>query len=214
MSSKSTKSVNLSDRFTGKVSSAVMAAAAMGLAATTLAGCTEPDTNAHAYRTVAQCVADGQYSRSDCENMDGQARAMHARAAPRYESRKDCEQDFGREQCESRTATTSGGHSGFVYVPHYGGYYGGYAGSYGAAANSNNGGTRSIAASPLYRTVDGAVSTAQGDAVPSKAFSRAGAPTYASSLKASTSPIAVSRGTSVVKSGGFGSTARGFSVGG
>ena len=214
--SDNSKKIELSDRFTGRVSSAVMAAAALGLAATTLAGCAEPDTNAHAYKTVAQCVNDGVYTRSACEQMDGQARSLHARSAPRYESKKDCEQDFGREQCEAAPARTSGGHSSFVYLPHYGGYYGGYSGSYGssAAANGNGGASRSLSASPLYRTVDGVTSTAQGDSVPAKAFSRAGAPTYAASLKASTSPISVAKGTSVVKSGGFGSTARGMSVGG
>ncbi len=231
-----TKEVKLSPRFTSRVQTAVAAAALVGVAASLSACGPEPDTTAHAYTSAAQCTADGVYSRSACEQMDTAARRMHRDTAPRYENRRDCEEDFGREKCETRQVTSSGGGVVYIHSPAYAGYYGGYSGSYVPPSNGNSGGSTAsgarglssagtvnapapgpLVSTPVYRTVDGAVSTATGDHIPSGAFTRSGTPARAASVSAHPgAPMAVSRGMSVVKSGGFGASVRGggMSMGG
>lgn len=87
----------------------------MGTSALTLTACEEPKTDAAIFETVEQCVAEQGLTAEQCYGEFDAARAQHAEVAPKYNSRADCEADFGREGCEVSPYRSSSG--GSIFMP-------------------------------------------------------------------------------------------------
>jgi len=70
-----------------------------------------PPTEVAAFATVDECVASGSFAKVTCENAAKEASDTDGKAAPRFESRNLCEDQFGSGQCLARS---DGGQSFFV----------------------------------------------------------------------------------------------------
>lgn len=83
--------------------------AAMGLSVSALAltGC-EEKVDAFQYSSVDSCVIAGKFSEAECNQRFEVARAEHDRAAPRFQSRADCEAEFGAAACGPSEAALAG----------------------------------------------------------------------------------------------------------
>ncbi|MEI4472954.1 DUF1190 domain-containing protein [Frigidibacter sp. MR17.24] len=136
--------------------SRAVALSILGATAFALAGCRDETVEAEAFPDLASCKAaaeaGGVISSSDCETAFAEAQALHAEAAPRYESQQLCEEEHGVGNCGSeQQATGSGG--GSIFMPLIAGYL----------IGSMLGGNRGMAAAqPLYRTPDGRFTNASG----------------------------------------------------
>jgi uncharacterized protein YgiB involved in biofilm formation len=102
-----------------KRSSRVVLTTLTAVGTATVAGCgdgvAEPDAEGQVYATVSECVADNQFSQSECQDAWAQAQSDDALTAPRFESRELCEQEFGNAACEQRFA--SSGATGSFWTP-------------------------------------------------------------------------------------------------
>lgn len=76
----------------------------MGLSPFVLSACGERPVDALIYETVEQCAGDKYYDLSRCQAEHDKALSNHAKYAPRYKSRYDCEYDFGSHACDSSGA--------------------------------------------------------------------------------------------------------------
>lgn len=108
----------------------------IALSSMALTGCEEA-VNAHVFKDVQQCSAF--YSQSFCQDEMNKAKANHNQHAPKYLNKKDCEEDFGEKQCESR-----GGSGSFFYVPYMQGYM----------TSSYAGQPSQLQTQPLYKAKD------------------------------------------------------------
>ncbi|KAA2243941.1 DUF1190 domain-containing protein [Salinarimonas soli] len=70
------------------------------------------------YGSDAECARMGQRSAEDCRAGLAQAKAEHARTAPRYEALSDCETQHGRGRCESGAGVGAGSY----FIPTMVGY--------------------------------------------------------------------------------------------
>ncbi|KQN92745.1 hypothetical protein ASE95_08770 [Sphingomonas sp. Leaf231] len=70
-----------------------------------------PPTEVSAFSTVEECVASGAFAKVTCENAAKEARKTDEKAAPRFDSKGLCEDQFGGGQCLARN---EGGQSFFV----------------------------------------------------------------------------------------------------
>lgn len=70
-----------------------------------------PPTEVSAFKTVDECVASGAFAKVTCEQAAQQAAGEDNKAAPRFDSRNLCEDQFGAGQCLARN---DGGQSFFV----------------------------------------------------------------------------------------------------
>ncbi len=70
-----------------------------------------PPTEVAAFQTVQQCVDSGEYDRATCTAAQQKAFNEDQKAAPRYDSQKLCEEQFGAAQCFQRS---EGGQSFFT----------------------------------------------------------------------------------------------------
>ena len=169
-------------------------------------------------------MADGHASNL-CSAALQRAKADAVEATPVYESKQDCEEDWGGSNCADTAVALADQdlkpeldevnaaapvHSGGGFSPFFWGYMLGH----------NNG---SYYSQPVYRGADQAPRLASGfavpvgkGAVPASAFNKMGAAHFArgSSMAATARAAAVTAPS--VKSGGFGSVGRagGFSSGG
>lgn len=104
----------------------------LGSAALALAACNEDKydniTDEQAFRGQNECVT--KYSDSDCDNFQKKANEVEH---PKYSRKEDCEQQFGKDNCETRHV--GGAHP--IFMPYLWGYT-----NYGA---------------PLYRTADSSI---------------------------------------------------------
>ena len=87
----------------------------MGTSALTLTACEEPRTDAAIFETVEQCVAEQGLTAEQCYGEFDAARVQHAKVAPKYNSRADCEADFGPEGCETSPYRNRSG--GGIFMP-------------------------------------------------------------------------------------------------
>ncbi len=71
---------------------------ALAVAAATLFGCSSRDP-ALAYESVAQCLAENPDLDIECRAAFQKARDEAAKAGPKYQSKADCEAEFGAENC-------------------------------------------------------------------------------------------------------------------
>jgi uncharacterized protein YgiB involved in biofilm formation len=215
-----------------------LTATAMSITAMGLAGC-GPDPDAiglKVYDSPEACARDGGQLEK-CQKDDASARALHTKLAPKYDDKKDCEEDWGASRCEKTPVlpqpaappVTGGsvGHGGggsFVYVsPYsYSPYYAGYASGHSPS------GSYIASPQPVYRAANGSAFTSAGTHVQHGGSYHAGAlqtpaapakfaPGTSVSKGNSTASFGKSGGsTSSAKAGGFGSAGRagGMSMGG
>ncbi|RCU49497.1 MULTISPECIES: DUF1190 domain-containing protein [Corallincola] len=115
----------------------------MGLAGGMVTGCSEPQEEIVTFKSVAECKASGLFEASDCEYQYEKAVAANQLEAPRYDSRYNCEMDFGAEQCQPSRS------SGF-WQP----FMAGYMMSMIARDVGNSLYYRSAYSRPLYRSRD------------------------------------------------------------
>jgi uncharacterized protein YgiB involved in biofilm formation len=151
---------------------------------TLLAGC-EKQKEAGIYKDVSSCVADG-YSQSECQKAMDTAAAQHVALAPKYDSKANCEGDFGSNQCQQ---TVSQGHVSFF--PYYWWYMMGRS---------------SVVSQPVYRDSSGYFRSSRGSELsssPGRTF-----------LYESVATAHPSISTSTVERGGFGSFGESFHSGG
>jgi uncharacterized protein YgiB involved in biofilm formation len=181
-------------------------------AASMLSGCEAPvdeaklsaerfgaPTQVAAFQSVADCVAAGTFTQSQCSTAQSQAAAEDRKTAPQYMSREECEQNFGAAQCVQRS---SGG--GSFFTPLLTGFM---------IGQLMNGGNRYA---PLYRdSRDNRYYTGSG-AWLTPGGGRGG---YSVGQRALTAPAAtttqrIQTRSSVVSRGGFGGRASSSSRGG
>lgn len=112
---------------------------AMGASALVLSACGDSESPAGVYTSVDQCIADKQFSESDCRKAFDIATDEHKKVAPKYASKADCEADFGVGKCEEGPRTQGGT---FSFMPLLAGYMLGRA----------MGGAPAFTPQPLYRT--------------------------------------------------------------
>jgi len=144
-----------------KVTLAIMG---MSVSAFALTGCFEEKVDAFQYSSVEQCERMGEFSAAECTTRFARAQAEHERAAPRYQSRADCEAEHGAATCEPQSH--AGG--GSLWLPLMMGWMMG----------RSLGGP--VATQPLYRSPQaGMARTAAGATVDAKAGPVSVAKTFA-----------------------------------
>lgn len=180
-----------------------------GVVAVAMAGCSPEQVDISTFTSADQCAAMGN-SLEACEASFAAAQQNHVQAAPRFESRADCEAEFGAEGCapaEQQLAAVgadqqqqaSGG--GGFFMPLMLGYM------MGSALAPRQG----VAAQPLYRNAGGNFTTPTGTNV---GRSLGGTQTVArDAVRPATSARTVSRGgfganqaRGVTSSRGYGSS--------
>ncbi|MBC6983009.1 DUF1190 domain-containing protein [Caulobacter sp. 17J80-11] len=179
---------------TSKRRSASVGFSVLGLsAATVLAGCEQrveaPAEETPVYASVEQCRQENMAE--DCDTAFQQAKADHARTAPKFADKAACEADWGAGSCEEQPPVQAGGHSvfmpmmmGFLIGRAFGG--GGYP-VYGSPGGGLYSGGNKVGDAPV----------------------RNGKAMLPSRLSVASTPEG-----GVVSRGGFGATARGEHAGG
>lgn len=163
----------------------------MGVSALALSACDEAKVDAMVYDSLQQCINDPMMTEDQCKANYATARAEHAKVAPKYTARADCEADFGPEHCEQSPYRTRDG--GSVFMPLMMGYMMG----------SMLGGRSGVASQPLYRSADDPRGYRTAD------NRKVGASTGATKV-AQSAARSPSVKTSTVRRGGFGASARSF----
>lgn len=163
----------------------------MGASTIILSACGEPEVDAAVYENLQQCIDDPMITRDQCETAFKTAETRHSMVAPKYNSKADCEADFGSERCESAPYRASGG--GSIFMPLMMGYMMG----------SMIGGRSSVVSQPLYRSADDSKNFRTAD------NRKVGAATGATKVARSATkrPTVKSR---TVSRGGFGARGRTF----
>ena len=110
--------------------------ALLGATALTLVACAEKEEEVLAYNSVKACIESGQQDASVCKAEFAKAQKLHTEVAPRYNSVRDCNSDFGYNRCyQSRSA-----YGGSVWLPFMMGYM-----------LAPRGGRGFVSTQPLYR---------------------------------------------------------------
>ncbi len=90
-----------------------------------MTGCGEKQEDASVVESIEQCVAIGQYNQVQCQELYAKAQAEHKDVAPKFESKADCEAEFGVGKCEDEngnsgeTAPATSDGSGHTTVVHH-----------------------------------------------------------------------------------------------
>ena len=189
-----------------------------GVVAVAMAGCSPEQVDISTFTSADQCAAMGN-SLDACEASFAAAQENHVQAAPRFESRLDCEAEFGAQNCapaEQQIAAMTAGEEqsqeqqqqqasgGSFFMPLMLGYM-----MCSALAPR-----QAVAAQPLYRTAGGNYTTPAGT---NMGRSIGGTQTMArSAVRPATSARTVSRGgfgsnqaRGVTSSRGYGSSGMG-----
>lgn len=87
-------------------------------------------TEVAVYQSVAECQVDRQFSEEECKKAQSTALNQDSKAAPRFESREDCEAQFGASQCHQRSGIFMPLMAGFMIGRMMNGGANGYAGLY------------------------------------------------------------------------------------
>ncbi|AFC21990.1 hypothetical protein GAP32_529 [Cronobacter phage vB_CsaM_GAP32] len=92
---------------------------AMSAASMFLTGCDEPE-NVSVYQTIQDCErsAENDAAKQKCALDYQNALAQNKSTAPKYSSQRDCEDEFGVNQC----TTTNSTHSSLMWFPLMSGY--------------------------------------------------------------------------------------------
>lgn len=143
---------------TARKRSGRVALIAMGVSVSALAltGC-EEQVDALQYSSVESCIVGAELSEADCKAGFAAAQKDHARVAPKYQSRTDCEAEHGAAACQQPASQTQASTGGGLWMPLMAGYMMGRLMSGG------------VAPQPLYRSSSpGKVRTASGASFTSK----------------------------------------------
>ena len=90
---------------------------ALGVATVFLSACADNRQDATVYRTVQDCVDENPEFAQECQSAYQDALAEAERTGPKYASQRDCEYEFGSNQCRY---VESG--SGSWFMPFMAGY--------------------------------------------------------------------------------------------
>ena len=90
---------------------------ALGIATVFLSACADDRQDATVYQTPQDCVDDNPQFAQECQSAYEEALAEAQRTGPKYGSQRDCEYEFGSNQC--RYVETS---SGSWFMPFMAGY--------------------------------------------------------------------------------------------
>ena len=149
----------------------------------------ESKEDARAYESVEACIRADEHDADVCRKEFEKAKKLHEESAPKYQSSRQCNSDFGYNRCYQ---------SGSIWLPFMVGYM-----------LAPRGGPSYFYSQPLYRTASAPNSfhTATGDRIGSVS---ANGNTKVSKAQASRPPAR----TRTVSRGGFGARAAGRSSGG
>ncbi len=89
------------------------------MALSLMTACGEPEEEASVFENIEQCVADGQMTQTECQQMYQQAKAQHQDVAPKFDSKADCEAEFGVGQCEPQGGASGETSSQTTVVHHH-----------------------------------------------------------------------------------------------
>lgn len=163
----------------------------MSASAVALTACEESRVDAAVYNSLQQCIDDTKMSNlspDQCKQEFAAANEQHAKVAPKYTSKTDCEADFGAGQCEDAPYRTRSG--GSVFMPLMAGYMMG-----------RMMGGSSVASQPLYRSGDDRKNFRTAD------NRKVGSATGFTTVARSTTKAPKAK-TSTMSRGGFGARAR------
>lgn len=73
----------------------------MGSVTLALSACGDSQEEAGVFSSIDECIATGKYTEDYCKKGFDQAREQHEKVAPRYNTKADCESDFGSSQCQA-----------------------------------------------------------------------------------------------------------------
>jgi uncharacterized protein YgiB involved in biofilm formation len=127
----------------------------MGISVALLTACQEDETEVNNFSSVQECFASGAMNENDCQKSFDEATLAHESIAPRYESLKDCEAQYGEGKCGTAPNGTTQ-ESGSWFMPFMAGYM---------VSNLLSGNNRSYQAAPAYVTSSGKTITADGQEV-------------------------------------------------
>lgn len=111
------------------------------MGAASLAACQDETVDSAVYYSVDECVAGQTYAPEKCAADFKEAQALHEKVAPAYQSKADCEAEFGAEQCGQTTQQHASG--GFPFLPLIAGYM--------IGKQLGGGNAAAVASQPLYR---------------------------------------------------------------
>lgn len=80
----------------------------VAIASVIAAGCSVKE-EVHIFKSVNECSASNKFSVGQCETAYQKALAEAQKTAPRYTSLRDCEYEFGAEQCLEQKSRSSAG---------------------------------------------------------------------------------------------------------
>lgn len=72
-----------------------------------LAGCGSSSQEAVIFSSVEQCISENPGARSECEKAYDSAVSEAERTAPKYNSQRACEMEFGQNQCRQSESNSS-----------------------------------------------------------------------------------------------------------
>ncbi len=187
----------------------------MGGAALSLSACSEEAVEVGVFETVEQCTVMG-YGQSACETAIAAAMREHAKSAPRYATKADCEAEFGR--CEGAPAASAsntpptqtpgpdqmaqaGGGFGSFFMPMMAGYMMGQMM-----------GGRPTMAQPLYSPTGDAARQASGTGLYAGNGTKVATQPGVANMSQSALASARAPATNTLARGGFGARAQSVSV--
>ncbi len=160
--------------------------AGTGISLTACDGDGGKPVDALSYTSVAECRAAGKISPADCDKAYAQAEKGNGDAAPRYEDRRTCEEQYGVAQCVPRN-------NGSFFTPLLTGFVVGQM--------LNGGGWRGA---PMYRDRNGAYYGGAGGRISRDYLTgrtRIGSDAFDPSVRA---PSRIQSRSAVISRGGFG----------
>jgi uncharacterized protein YgiB involved in biofilm formation len=166
----------------------------MGASAILLQACEEDRVDAQIFRDLPGCLAAGDLTEAQCQEVYGSAVQQHAETAPRFANREACVAEFGEEGCQQQQTAAGGS----MWMPLMIGFMAGRMLSGGGGYSNTE---------PLYRSRNdpGNFRTADNNKVPAK-YGATKLPGWAAE-PAQTRTRAVNRG-------GFGGSSQAASGGG
>lgn len=179
--------------------------ALMATTAVAVTACDDPQSEAEVpvsfYRSMEECVADGKFTETYCQQALEEAQKEHEASAPRYSDQQLCEEQFGADMCQPRQV--AGG--GSFWTPFLVGYV-------VSDIVDRVSGRRGLHSGPIY--YGGGPAGGRGYYTPSGdrlRTSQQGVSLPRRSVEAAPPPARVQNRTTVISRGGFGG---GFSSGG
>ena len=103
---KRSKSINLAAMRKTSVAPKI-AAISLAVSAVLLQGCGAPKQEAHVFKNITECVDINPNQQSLCETAHIKALSEAERTAPKYTSKRECETEFGSNNCRTSASHSS-----------------------------------------------------------------------------------------------------------